>query len=610
MHYTTMNTKICLLVASSLMLSLGLPSCFDLNKSPEGVLSTDRPFTSTGEIRNYLNMFYETGLRAQGFFAGGGDGIAGDDVMSDNISASALNARLNGQVALSNAKKLDEYTHIRDMNYLLTNLKTPDADSPADYKQCVGEAYYFRAWYYYQLLVSYGGVTLVDEPLEPIADRLKLPRNTRLEVADHILKDLDRAIQYLGEQRSAASMRVHRDVARALKAEVALFEATWERYHKAKDDAFYDKAVTEDKIRDYLTQAVSAAKAVVDRGVWHISTSGRPNDDYRELFQTTNLSSNPEVLWYKRYDGNEVGNNVNRYLNRGGGVIGLTASLVDDYLTRDGKPFVGNDRLEAKKVYGQELLPTVRDPRLAQTVCTPGQRLRRDEIRPYVVPPLLGEAYHQNVTGYSLLKHVQIDYEGNLDAEYKGATPGIQYRYADILLDYAEALAELDGAAHAAEIIALIHPLRARVGMPDMDFDREYNTESDYPFRSLNKYIQAVRRERRIEQACEGRRFRDIIRWAAAEELIVGKRAVGALFKGSNLENHPSYGGRLVYDAPKDNNLFLTGTPADALRYILPSNPAGYERGWGFKPGRDYLLPIRLDIISSTGGKWTQNPGW
>ena len=65
------------------------------------------------------------------------------------------------------AKKLDEYTHIRNVNYLLTNLKTPDANSPADYKQCVGEAYYFRAWYYYQLLISYGGVTLLDAPLEP-----------------------------------------------------------------------------------------------------------------------------------------------------------------------------------------------------------------------------------------------------------------------------------------------------------------------------------------------------------------------------------------------------------------------------------------------------------
>ena len=80
-------------------------------------------------------------------------------------------------------------------------------------------------------------------------------------------------------------------------------------------------------------------------------------------------------------------------------MIGLTSSLVDDYLTKDGKPFVGNDRLEAKKVYGRELLPTVRDPRLAQTACTPGQKLRRDEQGPYLVPPLLGEAYHQNVTG-------------------------------------------------------------------------------------------------------------------------------------------------------------------------------------------------------------------
>ena len=99
MRYTTMNTKIFLL-ASCLTLGLGFTSCFDLNKSPEGELSTDNPFTSTGEIRNYLNMSYETGLRRQGLFAGGGSGIAGDDVMSDNISGSALNARLNGQVAL------------------------------------------------------------------------------------------------------------------------------------------------------------------------------------------------------------------------------------------------------------------------------------------------------------------------------------------------------------------------------------------------------------------------------------------------------------------------------------------------------------------------------
>jgi starch-binding outer membrane protein, SusD/RagB family len=94
---------------------------------------------------------------------------------------------------------------------------------------------------------------------------------------------------------------------------------------------------------------------------------------------------------------------------------------------------------------------------------------------------------------------VQIDYTGSLDAEFKGATPAIQFRYADILLNYAEALAELDGVGNAQKIIDALQPLRDRVGMPPVDFDREYNQEADYGFRNLDKYIQAVRRERRVD---------------------------------------------------------------------------------------------------------------
>ena len=119
-----------------------------------------------------------------------------------------------------------------------------------------------------------------------------------------------------------------------------------------------------------------------------------------------------------------------------------------------------------------------------------------------------------------------------------------------------------------------------------------------------------MRRERRIEKACEGRRLEDILRWAAADELIVGKWAKGALFVGSNLQNHPEFGGKLVYDQPSGNNLYLTGKPGDALRYVVPSNPAGYEQGWKFNVGRDYLLPIQPRMLSLTGGKWEQNPGW
>lgn len=178
------------------------------------------------------------------------------------------------------------------------------------------------------------------------------------------------------------------------------------------------------------------------------------------------------------------------------------------------------------------------------------------------------------------------------------------------MLNYAEALAELDGAANAAKIVELVSPLRKRVGMPEMDFDHEYNTSADYPFHALDKYLQAVRRERRVELAIEGKRFDDIMRWAAAQELIVGQRAVGALFVGSNLENNPAYGGKLVYDKATGNNLYLTGKSGDELRYILPSNPAGNEQGWRFNPARDYLLPIAPRMLNLTENQWKQNPGW
>ncbi len=607
-----------------LALIFGLSGCFDLDKMPEGVLSTAQPFSSTGEMRNYLDQFYQTGnpkygnvnygdgLRAQGFSAGGGSDIAGYDTHSDNMASSSVSTRLAGETTLSGASKLTNYTAIRNLNFMLCNLDNCVEAGTPDFEQYVGEAYYFRAWYYYKMFVDYGPLTWISVPLNPNEEEMKLPRDSRTVIADSILADLDKAILYLSEQSNSASMRVHKDVARALKSEVALFEGTWEKYHKAKGDQFYDPSVTEEKIRSYFTQSAEAAKEVMDRGVWRIYSTGNVQEDYRQMFQTTDLSGNPEVLWFKMYDGDQIGNNVNRYLNQGGGGVGVTASLVDDYLTIEGKPFTGTERVEAKKTFGNELLSTLRDPRLAQTVCIPGQQLRPDDTPPYyMVPPLVGtSSYNQNMTGYSLLKHVQIDYTGSLDAEFKGATPAIQFRYADILLNYAEALAELDGTANSQKIIIALQPLRDRIGMPAIDFDREYNQENDYPFRHLDKYIQAVRRERRIEKACEGRRLEDILRWAAADELIVGKWPKGALFIGSNLENHPQYDGKLIYDQSSGNTLFLTGKPGDGLRYVIPTNPAGYEQGWQFNVNRDYLLPIQPRMLSLTGDEWKQNPGW
>lgn len=591
------NNKIFALAAGLVLLA----GCVDLNKVPEGVLSTADPFKTTGEIQNYVNQFYESGLRTQGLDVGGGQYICGYDTYSDNMSSNSVVTRIDGALSIGNASALTAYNYIRNVNFLICNLDNCNDKQSAEYKQLVGEAYYFRAWYYYSLLLNYGPVSIVEKPLNPDMKEMEpyFKRNSRTEVADFIIKDLKTAIENLKEQSNSASMRIHKDVARAFLSDIALFEGTWEKYHKGTK--FADPSCTDAKIKEYLQTAADAAKAVMDRNVWQIHNTGNPLNDYRVLFATTDLGNNKEVLWYKKYDGDVVGNNVNRYLNTGGGGIGVTSSLVDDYLTIDGKPFIGADKLNAKKVYGEELKPTVRDPRLAQTVAMPGQILRPDQPA-FTLPPLVGSgaAYGQNVTGYSLLKHNQIDYTGNLDAEYKGATPAIQFRYADVLLNYAEALAELDGAGNAQKIISAIQPLRDRVGMPAMDFDREYNTDSSYPFKGLDKYIQAVRRERRVEKACEGLRFRDILRWAAADKLLKGWWPQGALFTGSNLES-ADFGSPLV----PGQNIFL-----DENGYILPINPAGHANGLGFKVDRDYLLPIQERMITLTEGGWEQNPGW
>lgn len=588
-------------IITGVILVLGLNSCFELDRTPEGVLSTVNPFTTTGEMQNYINQFYETAVRVQGMTAGGGTGICGTDINSDNMAASSPVTRINGGLSVADATTLTDYTYIRNVNFFLNNLDNYPDPSQTAYRQLVGEGYFFRAWYYYQLLVNYGPVSIVTEPLDPDASLMKIGRNSRMEVADFIIGDLQSAIENLEEQNSCASMRVHRDVARALLSEVALFEGTWEKYHKAEGDSFYDPSVTDDKIKSYLQTAADAAKAVIDRGVWSISTEGGP-DAYRLLFSTEDLSSNPEILWFKRYDGSVIGNSVDRYLNTGGAGVGATASLVDDYLTIDGKPFVGQAKESAKQHYGDELLPVVRDPRLAQTIAAPGQKIHPDgTVMLYSPLNGNGSAYGTNTTGYTILKHNQIDYTGNAEAENKGSTPAIQFRYADVLLDYAEALAELGGAANSSEIIRAVQPLRDRVGMPSMDFDREYNTESGYPFRGLDKYIQAVRRERRVEQALEGRRLKDILRWAAADELLRGWWPTGARYSGTDLEEHF-----------KDQLTIGVNILVDANGDILPLNPesAAYAGGYGFNLGRDYLLPVQERMISLTSGMWTQNPGW
>lgn len=586
-----------------------------LNKAPLDTLSTDNPLASTNELRLYVDQFYSALLPAQPGNVNGG-GIAFDDGFgTDNMGfGNTPDSRMNGALS-PNGVAISGYSNIRSINYFLEHYTNAQGDQTL-INNYLGEAKFFRAITYFGMVKNYGDLTWVNKVLPADVNLMEVPRDPRTLVVDSILADLDQAAALLPVQGNSSTMRIHKDVALALKSRVALYEASWEKYHSAKNDPFFTAGITSDKIRDYFQQAKDAANAIISSGRWKIFNTGKPLNDYQNLFISNDLSANSEVLLWRKYNvGDLIGNSIAKYVSTGGGNMGISLSLVDDYLTINGTPFTATARANAQAVYGTELLPTIRDPRLSQTVVVPRvQQLKPGTIAP-AYPALNGTSFNMNTTGYPLAKFLAYNDPVAYTDDNKDQTPAIAFRYAEVLLNYAEAAAELGD--DPASIAAVLKPLRDRVGMPVMNVATEFNGDVNYPFHDLSPLLQAIRRERRVELACEGFRLDDIMRWCAADVLVKGKRPLGALFTGSDLvqQNTPTgfYGSSLlIYDTPsagKKVNLYLSGNPGDALRYIDPYK-ASAPNGFGFNLKRDYLLPIQQRQLQLTGFKWVQNPGW
>ncbi|OQP63949.1 hypothetical protein A3860_21225 [Niastella vici] len=577
--------------------ALVLTSCKKnfLDRQPLDTLSTDNSLASTNELRLFVNQFYIGSFPAQPTGIGGA-GIAFNDAGTDNMTFSAVNTRMNGALALSTAGTLSGYSTIRSINYFLENYQhaTGDVNLINNY---LGEAKFFRAITYFNMVRNYGDLVWVNKVLPADTLFMQVPRAPRTVIIDSVLADLDAAIALLPERASSATMRLHKDAALAYKSRIALFEATWQKYHKAKNDPFYTKDITDAAIKRYFEQARDAALQVINSNRWRVYTTGKPLEDYTNLFITLDLSSNSEVMLWRRYSVKDnIGHSISKYTSTAGADLGINQSLVDDYLTIDGRPFTGAEKDNAQIVYANELKPDTRDPRLAQTVALPGRPIRPGGVVP-AYPPINQTGFNRSTTGYPLYKFLEYNDPRAVADDFNSQCPAIAVRYAEVLLNYAEAMAELGG--NATQIADVLKPLRDRVGMPAVDFAREYNTDAAYPFKDLDPVLQAVRRERRIELAAEGFRLDDIMRWAVADLLIKGKRPVGALFTGSDMKaNYPA-----------SYQPLLTGSAGDARRYLDPLRTV-LPNGYGFVLNRDYLLPLQQRMLQLTGYKWVQNPNW
>ena len=582
------------IIISILCLSAVFASCEKdfLNRTPMSAISDADYWKSTNDLRLYVNNFYN-GLPSYIQTYGNFGIYSEDDAQgTDNMVNYQYNRALNGERTLpasGGGWTYGDWSSIRSVNYFLANYQTVKG-SEVEINKYVGEALFFKAWYYFAKLKNFGDLPWISKPLLPgDSSQLLLPRLPRNVVVDSMMNVLDRAIQLLPGKGEAGyeNFRVYKEVAALFQSRIALYEGTWEKYHAGTP---FGVAGSDGK--KFLEKAASSAELVIQSGKFALDNVGQPNG-YWNLFNKVSYANSKEVMFWRQYNSDDGNYTLwARYMTQGGG-RGITKSLVDSYLAIDGKPISSSPLYQ-----GDETLVDVvtnRDPRLSQTIqVNDGKHFISDTSR--FRHPTWGTASEDNnYTGYQLYKGLNVSPEQQQTG--KGTQGLIYFRYAEALLNLAEAKAEL-GTITQDDADRTINKLRDRVEMTHLNIS-SITADPNWNFPNLTPVINEVRRERRVEFACEGYRHDDIWRWAAADELLKGWKPKGA--KRAQFMDMAT---------PAELSILAAQFPVDAEGYIFPykNNVLG-TNGFNFRTDRDYLLPIPTNQLQ-LNTNLSQNPGW
>jgi hypothetical protein len=585
-------------------LLLGSSSCKKdslLNQAPPTSLSDANYWTNVSDLENYINNLYSNGNIFPLYIGDQNGGPFTIDGSSDNMVPTGYVTRLNGEYTVSGNGSYADWTDIRNVNYFLVNYARVHA-AWSDVSPYVGEAHFFRAMLYFSGVKNYGALPWINAPLN-VNDSAqlyaaRLPRNI---VVDSIVNDLDSAIADLPVKNAAQTMRLYREYAEAFKARVCLYEGTWEKYHE--NDVF---GVAGQNGSSFLQLAANAADSVMASGTFGLDNVGVYHG-YWSLFNQTDYTSSKEIIFWGATLGSINENNAWQVVYQGGSLrtfnTGLSKNMVDDYLCIDGKPTAASPLYK-----GDDSLSHVtanRDPRLSQTIFLNGDTVIVSSTGDVVFTnPAMLASSGSCTTGYQLYKGLNTDpYQNPNTPSPVHNTDGIIYmRYAEVLLSYAEAKAEL-GTITQADVDASINLLRNRVGMAHLNLG-SITSDPHWIFPNLSPVINEVRRERRVELACEGFRFDDICRWAAAGTLITGWQPLGGQVNQFLTINFAPPGTGSSYPTV-GSNIYVNGQG-----YIEPyQKTATLSSGYKFNVNRDYLLPIDQQDLN-LNAQLSQNPGW
>lgn len=559
-----------------------LSSCMDiLDKTPLDEITEKTYWTSTTDLELYLNQFYTVFRGSVNYHT--------LDNGTDNLQTLAINTRLNGTRSIPATGGGWNWTNVRKINYFLENAVKVSEGIKADLNHYIGEGYFFRAYFYFDLLKQFGALPWYDKVLSIESEELYAEREPRNIIVDHIIADLNKAIPLLQTRTRFGTNRLSKEAALLFKSRVCLYEGTWEKYH-----AGTEFGVPGSDGKNYLAMAEEAALILINESGLSLYSKGNPEEDYYKLFSHDDLKEVSEAIMYEAVDPKvQLGSWTWTYLNgTRGNATGITKSMVESYLSRDGLPIAVSSLYKGDTTLNQVV--ENRDPRLRQSIWVPGMiQVITSPPLIFTAPPLQKGATDMATTGYMIRKGSTTDPNQNTGSstDNYGSVDGMVFRYAEALLNYAEAKAEL-GTLNQVDLDKSINKLRERVGMPGLSVTVGF-VDYNWEFPGLSPIINEIRRERKVEMAFEGYRLDDLMRWAASG-LIKGKRPKGARFilgkSFPQIENQ-------IKNIAVDENRYI-----DRYKNSLPN-------GYGFDEKRDYLSPIPTNelVLNPNLGK---NPGW
>lgn len=497
------NTILSLVVGA---LTLSLTGCQKdfLDRYPQTEIAPELFFKTEEDLSLYVNGMLD--LNDRWTYTG--------DQSSDNAATTGLAEIKNMMIGTPTSETITDgwkWERLRTINYFLENYhKAAVSDDIKNHY--AGLARYYRAIFYYGKVKRYSDVPWYSKTLSPGDEGLKDSQTPRAVVVDSIMADLDFAVKSVREKVPLGTPG--KDAVLFMQAKIALHEGTYRKYH--------DELGLKNTANAFLTVAEKAADQIIASGKYQIYSTGKANEDYAALFETQDLSSNKEVILLNAFD---ITKNRGQALN--GYVFGdyegsPSRDLVQSYLMKDGSRFTdipGHEKFMFVKEFEN------RDPRLSQTLVYP-QWLRKPGNDHYV------QQLNKKFTGY----HQSKGYVNSSDQVIMNGVDFAVHRYAEVLLMYAEARAEL-GTITQLDLDKTINLLRKRVDMTDLKLDvanSNVDPKLAQDFKNVTGafrgVIYEIRRERRVELAFEGIRYDDLMRWHTGK--ILEKAPVGMYFPG------------------------------------------------------------------------------